>query len=89
VLLHEATDEARIPQLRRDAQILAAPHQGVRLAPLGRRRDAVLAEVLLLATRLAYKSILRVEFVSDIGTSILRVCTFGLISVGRGKDEGI
>lgn len=56
VLLHELADEARVPQLRGDAQVLAAPHQRVRLAPLGRRRHALLAEVLLLAAGLRYES---------------------------------
>jgi hypothetical protein len=45
----ELADPARIPQLARNAQVLAAAHQRVRLAALGRRRDAVRVEVVLLA----------------------------------------
>jgi hypothetical protein len=47
--LHEAADEARVPELRRDSEIFAAAHQGVGFAALGRGRDAVGVEVLLLA----------------------------------------
>jgi hypothetical protein len=47
--LHEAANEARVPELRRDSEIFAAAHQGVGLAPFGRGRDAVGVEVLLLA----------------------------------------
>ena len=39
----------RSPELARNAQILAAPHQCVGFAPLGRGGDAVGIEVLLLA----------------------------------------
>lgn len=52
----EGADEAWVPQLRRDAQVLAAPHQRVALAALGRRRDAVRVEVLLFAARNRYES---------------------------------
>lgn len=47
--LHEAANEARVPELRRDSEIFAAAHQGVGLAAFGRGRDAVGVEVLLLA----------------------------------------
>ena len=48
----ELADEARVPQLRRHAQVLAAPQQRVRLAPLARRRDGLFGKVLALAARL-------------------------------------
>src|SRR4051812_32700689 len=35
VLRHEAADEDRVPQLRRDAQVLAAAHQSVGFAAFG------------------------------------------------------
>ena len=60
VRAHELADEARVPELRGDAQVLAAAHQGVGLAALGRGRDAVLVEVLLFATGLADESVWRV-----------------------------
>lgn len=47
--LHEAANEARVPELRRDSEIFAAAHQGVGLAAFGRGRDAVGVEVLLFA----------------------------------------
>jgi hypothetical protein len=47
--LHEAADEARVPELRRDSEVLAAAHQGVGFAAFGRGRDAVGVEILLLA----------------------------------------
>lgn len=56
VRLLEVADEARVPQLRRDAQVLAAPQQRVRLAPLARRRDRLLGKVLALAARLGDES---------------------------------
>ena len=58
VLLHELADEAGVPELRGDAEVLAAPHQGVGFRALGGGRDAVFVEVLLLATGLAYESVL-------------------------------
>lgn len=57
VLLHELADEAGVPELRGDAEVLAAAHEGVGLAALGGGGDAVLGEVLLLAARLAHESI--------------------------------
>ena len=48
--LHEATDEPRVPELGGDPQVLAAAHEGVGLAALGRGGDAVGVEVLLFAT---------------------------------------
>jgi hypothetical protein len=47
--LHEAADEARVPELRGDSEVFAAAHQGVGFAALGRGRDAVGVEVLLFA----------------------------------------
>jgi len=49
VSLHEAADEARVPELRSDSEVFAAAHQGVGFAAFGRSRDAVGVEVLLLA----------------------------------------
>jgi hypothetical protein len=46
--LHEAADEARVPELRGDSEVFAAAHQRVGFAALGRGRDAVGVEVLLL-----------------------------------------
>jgi hypothetical protein len=47
--LHEAADEARVPELRGDSEVFAAAHQGVGFAAFGGGRDAVGVEVLLLA----------------------------------------
>jgi hypothetical protein len=54
--LFELADEARVPQLRRDAQVLAAAQQRVRLAALAGRRDRLLGKVLALAARLGDES---------------------------------
>jgi hypothetical protein len=48
-LARKLANKPRIPQFARDTQVLAAAHQGVGFAALGRRRDAVGVEVLLLA----------------------------------------
>lgn len=56
VLLLEAPDKTRVPELRRNAEVLAAAHQGVRLAPLTGCRDRVFGEIAALAARLADKS---------------------------------
>lgn len=48
-LAHELLDEARVPEFRGDAQVLAAAHQGVGFAAFGRGRDAVRVEVGLFA----------------------------------------
>lgn len=45
--LHEAANEARVPELRRDPEVFAAAHQGVGFAAFGSGRDAVGVEVLL------------------------------------------
>ena len=58
VLLLELADEARVPQLRGDAQVLAAPQQRVRLCALARRRYRVLGEVAALAARLGDEAVL-------------------------------
>lgn len=49
VLGLELADPPRIPQLAGNAQVLAAPHQRVGLAPFRRCRDAVGAEIVLFA----------------------------------------
>jgi len=49
VLGPELADPARIPQLAGDAEVLAAPHERVRAAPLGGGGDAVGGEVVLFA----------------------------------------
>lgn len=59
VLLLELADEARVPQLRGDAQVLAAPQQGVGLAALAGRRYRLFGEVLAFAARLCDVSVLR------------------------------
>ena len=46
----ELADEARIPELARDAEVLATAHEGVALARLGSGRDAIRVEVLLFPT---------------------------------------
>jgi len=61
---HELADEAGIPQLRRDAQILAAAHQRVGLAALGGGGDALGVEVLLFAAGDGDKSIVKTPRVS-------------------------
>lgn len=49
VALHELSDKPWIPELRCNAQIFAAAHQGVGLAALGGRWDTFRGEVLLFA----------------------------------------
>lgn len=51
MLLHELPNIPRIPQLRRNTQVLTTPHQRIALAALRRSRNAIWGEVLLLATR--------------------------------------
>ena len=51
VLPHEPLDISRVPQLARDAQVLAAAHERVGFAAFRRRRDAIGVEVLLFAAR--------------------------------------
>ena len=53
----ELADKPRIPQFARDAQVFAAAHQGVRLAPLGRSRDAIRVEILLFSARYRYETV--------------------------------
>lgn len=48
-LARKLADKARIPELRRNAQIFTAAHQGVGLAALGGGGDAVGVKVLLFA----------------------------------------
>lgn len=50
-ILRELAYKPWIPELRRNTQILAAPHQGVGFAAFGRGGDAVGVEVLLFAAR--------------------------------------
>ena len=49
VLRLELADEARVPELARDAEVLAAAHERVALARLSRGGDAVGLKVLLLS----------------------------------------
>lgn len=56
VLLLEGPEETRVPELRRDAEVLAAAHQGVGLAALAGGRDRVFGKVAALATGLADES---------------------------------
>ena len=49
VLVLELADEARVPELRGDAEVLGAAHEGVALACLRRGWDAVWVEVFLFA----------------------------------------
>ena len=53
----ELANETRIPQFAGDAQVLAAAHQGIGLAPLGRSRDAIRVEVLLFSARYRHKTV--------------------------------
>lgn len=69
VLAHEPANKPRIPELRRDAQVLAAAHQRVRLAPFSSCRDAVGVEVRLLAAG---------EGDESINTIFCQPCTFAL-----------
>lgn len=79
VLLHELADEARVPELRGNAQVLAAPHHGVRLAPFGGCGHAVFAEVLLFTARLGYES------VCGVGLALCAEMIDGnLVGLGRG-----
>lgn len=52
VILLKVANEPGVPQLRADAQVLAAPHQSVGLAALARRGDGLVAKVLALAAGL-------------------------------------
>lgn len=69
VLAHEPANKPRIPELRRDAQVLAAAHQRVGLAPFSSRRDAVGVEVRLLAAG---------EGDESVNTIFCQPCTFTL-----------
>ena len=55
-LLIKLANESRIPEFARNTEVLAAAHQGVGFAPLGRSRDAVGLKVLLLAARYTNQS---------------------------------
>jgi hypothetical protein len=57
VVLLEGANPARVPQLRRDAQVLAAPHQRVGLAALAGGGDRLGAEVLALAARVRHEAV--------------------------------
>ena len=56
VLLLELADISRVPELRGDAQVLAAAHERVRLAALAGGGDRLLGEVGALAAGLGYES---------------------------------
>jgi hypothetical protein len=73
----ELADEARVPELRGDAQVLAAAHQRVGLAPLARRGDRLLGEVRALAARLGDE---------PVGTESTMLAT-GLLPQGDGEAE--
>ena len=49
-LIRKIANEARIPEFRRDTQVFATSHQGIRFAAFGRSGNAIGVEVLLLAT---------------------------------------
>jgi hypothetical protein len=55
-LIRKLPDKARIPELRRYTQVLAAAHQGIGFAALGRSGDTVGVKVLLLAASDGNKS---------------------------------
>lgn len=57
VLLLELADEARVPQLRRDAQVLAASQESIRLAAFAGRGYCFLGEVLAFAAGLGDEAI--------------------------------
>ncbi len=65
MLRHVLPYVAWIPQLRRHAQVLAAAHQRVGLAPLGGGGDAVRVEVVLFAAGDGDESFWRDMAVSD------------------------
>lgn len=54
--LLKVADVPRVPQLGRDAQVLAAAHEGVGLAALAGSGDSVVGEELTLASGLCYES---------------------------------
>ena len=51
IFCFELANEARVPQLTRDAEVLAAAHQRIALARLSRSGDARRVKVLLLPAR--------------------------------------
>lgn len=57
VRLHEFAYEPRIPELGGDTQVLAAAHESIRLAALGRCGDTVFIEIMHFTTCLANKSV--------------------------------
>lgn len=61
VIALEAADEARIPQLAGDAQVLASAHQRVALAAFSGHRDAVDVKVLLLAACNRHEAVLLIR----------------------------
>jgi hypothetical protein len=56
-LAGKLANKPRIPEFASNAQVLAAAHQRVGFTSLGRRRDAVGVEILLLAARYGYEAV--------------------------------
>lgn len=56
VLLFEISNESRIPELGSDAEVLAAPHQGVGLATLPSSGDGFFGKVLTFSSGLGDES---------------------------------
>ena len=54
-------DEPRVPELRRNAQVFTASHEGVGFAAFGSGGDAVRVEVLLLAAGCRHKPVVFVR----------------------------
>lgn len=85
VLLFELADEPRVPELRGDAEVFAAAHEGVGLAALAGGGDVVFAEVLAFSAGLGDESFF---FPFHISTAFL------LFGEGKGglpavHDEGV
>lgn len=56
----ELANEARVPELACNTQVLATAHQGVGLTSFGGSRDALGVKIVLLAAGNGYKSVIDV-----------------------------
>lgn len=76
MLCLELADEARVPELACYAEVLAAPHERIALACLGRGGDAVRVEVFLFTARDGDEAVVAGDLV------------FGDITQNRRKGDG-
>ena len=80
ILCDELADEARIPQLGRDAEVLAAAHEGVGLAAFGGGGYVLDIEIGLFAAGYGYESRKK-----KMGMETVSICVF--IDEGAIEDD--